>query len=64
MARLGLWGPGNAFSSFPQFLEAFANRGVGALELVRVPCLPCSSSLASARLRHLHTASLALTGAT
>ena len=34
MARLGLWGPGSAFSSFQHFLEAFSNRGVGALELV------------------------------
>ncbi|AQK46033.1 RING/FYVE/PHD zinc finger superfamily protein [Zea mays] len=34
MVRLGLWGEGTSFQTFPQFLGALEKGGVGALELV------------------------------
>lgn len=34
MTRLGLWGPGTAFSDFDEFHSAIKKRGVGAMELV------------------------------
>eukprot|EP00198_Chlamydomonas_reinhardtii_P004216 XP_001693552.1 predicted protein [Chlamydomonas reinhardtii] len=34
MTRMGLWGPGTAFDSFPTFLDSMRRRGVSFLELL------------------------------
>ncbi|KHJ93704.1 helicase protein [Oesophagostomum dentatum] len=34
MTRLGLWGPGQAFPEFTNFINAVERRGVGAMEIV------------------------------
>ncbi|GMS88138.1 hypothetical protein PENTCL1PPCAC_10313, partial [Pristionchus entomophagus] len=34
MTRLGLWGPGQAFNDFGEFINAVERRGVGAMEIV------------------------------
>jgi hypothetical protein len=34
MARLGLWGPGQPFEEFSDFINAVERRGVGAMEIV------------------------------
>lgn len=34
MTRLGLWGQGQTFETFNDFIHAVENRGVGAMEMV------------------------------
>lgn len=34
MTRLGLWGQGQAFPEFSNFINAVERRGVGAMEIV------------------------------
>lgn len=34
MTRLGLWGQGQSFTTFQEFIHAVENRGVGAMEMV------------------------------
>lgn len=34
MTRIGLWGQGQAFPEFTQFINAVERRGVGAMEIV------------------------------
>ena len=49
MTRLGLWGTGQAFPEFTDFINAVERRGVGAMEIVamdmKVGILNSQSSL-------------------
>ena len=36
MSRLGLWGPGSAFTDFSDFQKQLEKRGVGALEMLAI----------------------------
>lgn len=41
MTRLGLWGQGQTFETFNDFIHAVENRGVGAMEMVAMDMKVC-----------------------
>lgn len=43
MTRIGLWGTGQAFPEFSDFINAVEKRGVGAMEVVAMDMKVCFS---------------------
>lgn len=47
MIRLGLWGKGQAFPEFSDFINAVERRGVGAMEIVAMDMKVCLTAFYS-----------------